>query len=360
MSWSGSADDLTDRIYEAAVLPDMWPGVLGDICAVATAREGVLISLRDDTAKWIASSPFMDGLTREYYTYEGAQERLMRLLAVRRAGFVTDEDVFSPAEIAALPVFADFLMPRGYGRGVATVVNIPDGSQIVFHAEGDHRRGPLPSATIASLDALRPHLARAALLSTRLDFERARTAVETLAAIGMPACAVARRGTVIVANRLFDQSADYWTTRGGDEIALADRRSNEGLREALARLETMAAVLSLPMVVTPEVSPAVLHVIPVRRAASDLFSRAMAILVLSVAGARSHGPASLIQSLFDLTPAEANVATRIADGRTAEEIAQADQKSVDTVRNQLKAVLQKTGCHRQSDLVRLLGQLVIG
>jgi DNA-binding CsgD family transcriptional regulator len=33
-------------------------------------------------------------------------------------------------------------------------------------------------------------------------------------------------------------------------------------------------------------------------------------------------------------------------------------KGVETVRSQLKSVLAKTGCRRQADLARLLGQLV--
>ena len=53
--------------------------------------------------------------------------------------------------------------------------------------------------------------------------------------------------------------------------------------------------------------------------------------------------------LFELSPVEAAIAARIAV---------ADGKSVETVRNQLKSVLDMTGCRRQADLARRLAQLI--
>ena len=42
-------------------------------------------------------------------------------------------------------------------------------------------RGPFERAVVQKLDGLRPHLARSALMSARLQLERARIASETLA-----------------------------------------------------------------------------------------------------------------------------------------------------------------------------------
>jgi DNA-binding CsgD family transcriptional regulator len=351
-------EGLADRIYEASVLPEFWPDVLRDFVRLAESREGVMVATSGDGFKWIGSSALAEKLAQEHYSYEGGAERSRRLIGLQRAGFATDADVFTAEEMLRLPLYADYLIPNGFGQGIATAIQVPDGDTIIFHAEGSPHAGPVDPAVIRRLDGLRPDLARSALISARLSFERARTAVETLSGIGLAACAVDKAGVALIANRAFEAEDLLWTTRGGNRIALLDRRADRQLYDALGVLGTEQGVRSLPLVASSGGAPAVLHVVPIRRAAHDLFTRAAAILVLTKASEKPTQALSLLQALFDLSATEAHIAARISAGRSAEHIALADAKSVDTVRNQVKSVLQKTGCRRQVDLVRLLTQLI--
>ena len=70
--------------------------------------------------------------------------------------------------------------------------------------------------------------------------------------------------------------------------------------------------------------------------------------------------ATVLQGLFDLTPAEAKVAKAIAHGDTSAAIAAASGASLATIRNQVAAVLAKTGLSRQADLVGLLAGKALG
>lgn len=351
-------DSFVDSIYEAAVLPEFWPQVLRGFVELAECRAAALVATREGSFKWIGCSPLAEELARHHYSYPGGPDRSRRLMAQKRAGFVTDREVYTEAEMLAEPLYTECLMPQGFGRGIATAINVPTGDTIILSAEGDYRLGAFAPAIVESLDSLRPHLARSALISARLAFERARTAVDTLSGLGLAACAVSRAGTVLVANAEFSAEQLLWTTRGGNRIGLFDRRADGQLHEALGLIATGQGVRSLPVVAEDDGSPAVLHVVPIRRAAHDLFAHTAAILVLTTASATPTQATPLLQALFDLSPAEAVVAARIAAGQTAGEIARTDRKSVDTVRNQLKRVLDKTGCRRQADLARLLAQLV--
>jgi DNA-binding CsgD family transcriptional regulator len=98
----------------------------------------------------------------------------------------------------------------------------------------------------------------------------------------------------------------------------------------------------------------ILHLVPVRGAAHDLFSGAEAILAVTPVIPRQVPTAEVIQGLFDLTPAEAKVARAIAELQTVERIADTFGLSRETVRTQLKSVLAKTGVGRQADLTALL------
>lgn len=284
--------------------------------------------------------------------------RTTRLVETSPFGFITDFDILSQTEIDKEPLYQDLLIPKGFGYGVATILTLPDGDVVGLHSEGRFEDGPIKAETVELLNDLRPHLARAALISARLSFQRARTAVDTLAAIGLAACGVSGSGAILVANPAFDSEDELFTTRGGDRVALYDQRANLQLRDALQNLDR-DGMHSIPLLPSTEGQlPAVLHVVPVRRSARELFSSVAAILVLTKASSAPSRANSLLQALFDLTPVEAELAARIAAGQTTEQIAAADGKTVGTVRHQLKSVLSKTGCRRQVELARLLTQIV--
>jgi DNA-binding CsgD family transcriptional regulator len=61
--------------------------------------------------------------------------------------------------------------------------------------------------------------------------------------------------------------------------------------------------------------------------------------------------------LFRLTPAEAAVATQLGSGRALRDVAESLDITVGTARNHLKAIFQKTGAHRQSELVALMQRI---
>lgn len=358
ISEGGLPESLVDRIYEAAVLPEFWPQVLRDLASVAESDDAVVLAGTDKDFKWVSSSARMDKMTLGHYNYAGGVERTRRLLSLQRAGFATDSEVFTESEILNLPVFTELLIPAGLGRGIATAIPIPGGESIVFNIEGKYFYGLMDPMVLQRLDALRPHLARSALISMRLAFERARTAVETLATLGFAACAVRQSGAVLVANQDFSAEQNYWTTRGGDRIALFDRRADRQLHDALNLSRLGQSVRSLPITAREEGPPAVLHVVPIRRAAHELFTEATAILVLMRSSEAPAQATSLLQALFDLSATEANIAARISAGETVEAIARRDAKSAETVRNQVKSILNKTGCKRQVELTRMLTQLM--
>ncbi|GLQ52822.1 helix-turn-helix transcriptional regulator [Devosia nitrariae] len=76
-------------------------------------------------------------------------------------------------------------------------------------------------------------------------------------------------------------------------------------------------------------------------------------LTLSQREQDANLPARL-RTQFHLTRRETDVALHLADGRTLEEIAQLQDVSVHTARNQLKAAMAKMEVRRQTDLVRII------
>ena len=103
----------------------------------------------------------------------------------------------------------------------------------------------------------------------------------------------------------------------------------------------------------------VVHMIPIRRSAHDIFAGSCALLVVTPVTARAAPRIELMRSLFDLTASEARVARGVAVGETLDEIASTGGVAISTVRSQLRAELQKTGCVRQAELVALLANVTL-
>jgi hypothetical protein len=138
---------------------------------------------------------------------------------------MTELDAFTPDELNREPIYRDFWRPQGVGWAVGTAIPIPTGEKISIIVPRWTERGPFERNVVQKLDELRPHLARSALMSARLQLERARIASETLAVMGLPALVIDERGKVLAANHLIQVMTDYvqWTSAFG--LLNRERRS---------------------------------------------------------------------------------------------------------------------------------------
>ena len=351
---------IEQAVYEAAIVPERWADALGELAATGEGFGTVLFSVSDWGSQWTASPPIMRIMQR--FVEDGWAARNSRMGNGLRKGlhlmprFVTEADHFEPGEVEHDALTRDFFRPNGLGHSAGTITHLPHGDMLCFSVERRYDDGPVPAAALARLDGLRPHLVRAAMLAARLGLERARTAVDTLAQLGFAASALDRDGRVLIANSAFEAAGAQWTTRAGERLALLDTRADTMLRDALVSIEAPAGVRSIPLRNAAAPVRQVLHVLPVRRAAHDIFAKAGAIVVVTSAVDRAGTPA-LLQVLFDLTAAEAALAQEIGQGRSLADIAARNGRTINTLRNQLKSVLEKTGCRRQAELTLLLARL---
>jgi DNA-binding CsgD family transcriptional regulator len=91
--------------------------------------------------------------------------------------------------------------------------------------------------------------------------------------------------------------------------------------------------------------------LPVHGAARTPFLGARALLTLTAIEPRAAPKPAVLSKAFGLTPAEARVASIVAEGLNPERAAEVLGISRTTARNRLQAIFAKTGTHRQSELV---------
>jgi DNA-binding CsgD family transcriptional regulator len=357
--------DLIDRIYECAFVPEFWPGVLDELAGLADASGGLLFAVREKVLNWTASSA-LSGVFQSYVT-DGWFARCTRrvcLFSQNQPIFLVEHDFWTQDQLDQNPIYRDFFRPRGLGWSAGTGLMMPTGDNIVFSVERAYARGPIEKDQVNILNSLRPHLARAALISARLGLQNAKGASNALAELGLPALIMDESGVVIEANALMTDLPSHVLWRAQNRIVLTDTRANALLWAALPALDApsapAASVHSFALRGADGRAAMVAHMLPIRRSAHDIFGRSYALLIVTPVTARRAPGVELLRSLFDLTPSEARVARGLATGDSLDDIAASGGVSRNTVRSQLQQVLEKIGCSRQAEVTALLSNVVPG
>ena len=108
-------------------------------------------------------------------------------------------------------------------------------------------------------------------------------------------------------------------------------------------------------------TPSVLHVLPLRhgQVRSGLMPTAAAAIFVAPAAQPLPVAEEVIALLFDLTPAEARVFTRVANGDSVAQMSRSLGISQSTVKTHLLRLFAKTGTRRQGELVKLAASLIM-
>lgn len=345
-------NDIVDRIYEAAALPELWPDLFHDLSMRLDFVGAGMFCVNPQFQRGISSPGIAEVLQR--FLTDGWQERncrAPRVAALNHEGFVRDEDILTDEEIATEPMYTELLRPAGLGYGAGSVIQCPGGDLVAFTFERAGALGSTPVETLAELDKIRPHLARASIFSARIDLERARAQVDALTALGLPAAIVRANGSTLAANPAFEALTEQIEIIARDRLRLVDEAADRLVQDVFAGGESAPGGRSIPLVQVGEARPGVLHLLPVRRQARDVFAQAAWLAVVTQIGATAAPNATILSGLFDLSPAESRVARRLIEGHAVGDIAAVSGLSESTIRNQLRAIFVKTGASRQSELV---------
>jgi DNA-binding CsgD family transcriptional regulator len=349
-----------DQIYEAAIIPEKWSIVCDLLAAEADAYSGSVITIFNERINWISSAHMVEHMER----IANSPLRLTNVRPQRHIdqspfSFLPDTALMSEKEIEEDSIYNTFLRPLGLGWTAGDIIHEPSGHMIIFDIIRQSEKGPFTKADINRLNALRPDLARAALMSSRLAFQQAQSVARTLSLVGLPCAVIGDTGSVIAMNDEMEAMSPRISTSARDRITLSGHRADAILAQAInhIRLGLTPAQQSIPVAASADMPAFILHILPVRRNARDIFSKSAAIVVASPVG--NTGPADLrvISGLFDLTATEAKVARVVAGGHSVNEAATRLAMRRETVRSHLKRIFSKTGVNTQAQLTALLSNL---
>ncbi len=357
--------ELIASIYEAAVVPELWKGhgLLDQLARRSQSHDGVLMGVSPDgVARWIGNDSAIPKM--EIYIKEGWGAKNPYLLSEERSRkfseprFLMDTDIMTYEEMMESEYYQGFMRPHGCFWHAGTGITSPSGDIIKISVHRSYEEGPLPGEVTTALTEIRPHLARAALLASRLKFEQIKSTVDAMEALGIWAAAL-KNGRLVVANRSF-QSLIPNVMRDCRHRLVIDQKTADARWASLLESRVSQFGGSFPIAAREDHPAMVVHALPISGAANDIFNAADLLLAITPVLKEAKVDDGILAGLYDLTPAEASVAKEIGLGKSVDEVARLRDVSVGTIRAQLHSVFDKTGSKRQSELARLvlgLGQL---
>jgi len=351
------------RLGDAVLDPAMWPQIMEDICKAAGALGAVLLQsdLRtsSDVPRTASINETIDRYFREGWHQRDPRARGVALLLQGRRVFA-DEDVITPEEMRRAPYYQELIYPSGL-KWYAAVGFSAGSSSWALAIQRTAKEGPFEKHDKRLLAELSRSLTEVATLSTAVGQIALSSATNGLNRVRQPAVAIDRFGSVLDANAAAEALFDRHLRVTGRRLLVEDAEAKACLEKLIDRLRNTPDIGPLdcdPIVIRRNGrAPVVVRMLPVHGAARTPFLGARALLTLNPAEPRRGPEPALLCRAFGLTPAEARLATLIAEGLAPERAAEELGISTVTARNQLKAVFAKTDTHRQAELVAVLSRL---
>jgi DNA-binding CsgD family transcriptional regulator len=343
----------------AALLGDGWEAALSRLSSAAEAGGAALMLNREQKVVGVIASPEIKEPVASYMAGRvPPPSRQFRALHAGAKSFRFDQDDYTDDQLARDPYYQEFLRPIGFFWHAAVMLHHDERDSIGLSLKRPLRLGPYDRRDAIILDAVLPELRAAVRIARRVMDAEGEGMARLLQRRGAPVFELDPFGRVL-RTHVFDEDAKSVVRVLRGRLVASDRLAQGPLDAAIA--QAVASPGSPAMVSLPDADGGrdFMQIVPVGGRARDVFlsTAAVAVLIASKPRRRAAFDHTLIRDVLSLTDREADVALLLSEGLSPAEIAKHLRIQVDTVRDHLKSVFDKTGTRRQAEFVALLGSL---
>lgn len=356
---------LLEPLYAAVSDDANWPGFLDELCRQCRGDVSVLF-LHDyahGDVPYFLGQGMDEALQRDYVCRLGAMNPwVAEQQHMPEGSVVLSHRLASDAFICRTEYFADFMRPLDLRHAVGSNIVKSEGRTVKMGVVRSRRRGPMGEREARLFTALMPALQSAVRLRGRLEALHARSRVDRQLLEGLAT------GVVLLDRRLavcaMNAAAQAIVDEGDGLRVDAQGRLRAGAepdQRWLDQATSAAATLDAPgrprlrTLQRPSGRRGLtLEVEPVRHTPMALAERAVFAVFVTDPERRIDDLGARLVALLGLTPAEARLTARLAEGLSLGEAAVQLGISEGTARFVSKRVFAKTGTRGQADLLRLV------
>lgn len=361
MTWNSQL--IVGAFADAAVDPSKWSEAM-DVAARETESVGAFVL---PVIGKTPNIPFSESLRASIETYfrDGWHQRDARFQALpmlKKYGAVDDFDWTNYDQMRRDPYFQEFLRPLGlqfFG-----CVKMAAGDDLwAVSIQRSSLQDPFSASEKRRLAELSPQISTAAAVARALGFSAANAVSEAFELSGTALALLNRRHEVVRLNRPAEALFVSDLRCRNRRILCGSREATNALDRALHALLWNGRPSGLsPPVALPRQGKRPILAYPLKLASlsANFLAECQCLLALvDLETIAPPAPAEL-RSALGLTNAEARLASLLAAGATLESISEKLSISKETARGQIKSIFDKTGTHKQGELIAVLSHFLRG
>jgi DNA-binding CsgD family transcriptional regulator len=360
--------DLIGEIYDAALEPELWEGVLqkssvfvGGGAASIYSKDAVY-KAADLTYHFGVAGEFQESYLDKYVRMDPTTPGLFFF----EVGEVVDiTNILPYDEFLDSRFYKEWVQPQGWADMVTSVLDKSTTGYAVFTVFRHELDGRSDENAHRRMKLLAPHVRRAILIGRTIQLNRteAATLADTFDSLAAGVFLIDVKGRLIRANlngHIILSEGTILRAAGG-YLSAAEPATNEAMLAAFACAEMADANFAAHGVAVPLAGingqNHVAYILPLTSRARQRtgvgYAAAVAMFVCK-AQVESPPVPEVIAKLYRLTPSELRVLLALFDAGGVSEIAEVLGISEATTRTHLHRLFTKTGTKRQADLVKLV------
>lgn len=369
---------LIGHIYDCALDPQLWPRAMDAICAELNLRTGVISLIDMDAGQpklasttgfsdvWLQRLPeYSDGLVA-LWGGEGA----VRNLPLEEPAVLSHVNPDAIDEGSVDPFHVGFNKPQGFVDAIAVGLTRDDAMLGTIGFNRHEQYGLIGPREIEVMRLLLPHLQRAVAVSRVLDMRRIETQVmkSALDTLDFPLFVIGPGFQFHFANsaaQMLLSQSDFMNNHGG-RLRFGDGHVHRKIEIAMQSLRNGSNAKGVNPFGTAfrddAQKPWVAHLLPLNSGivgnARIRDEGAFALLLSAPSKGDSTITLEALALLYDLTVTEARVFRLLCAGYPTRKIADELKIAPSTIKTHILRIYEKTGQHRQADLVALAGAAV--
>jgi DNA-binding CsgD family transcriptional regulator len=364
--------DLIGDIYDAALDPSLWEGVI-ERAANFVGGAGAALFSKDAAAQQVdvRYDVGIDPHYKQLYfdKYVGLDPATTGHYFAELEQPVAVADLMPYQEFVETRFYREWVRPQGLVDFVTAVLDKSATSVAMFGVFRHERNGIVDDEVRQRMRLIVPHIRRAVLIGRMFDLKAAEAATfaDMLDGLSAGMYLVESSGRIVHANTAGYSilSAGKILRSAGGRLVACDAPVDRTLREVFAAAGHGDAAVGTEGIAVSLIGNDgerhVAHVLPLtsgaRRRAGVSYA-AVAALFVRKAALATPSPFEVIGKTFKLTPTELRVLLAIVDVGGVPEVAEALGVASTTIRTHLARLFEKTGVARQADLVKLVAGYV--
>lgn len=359
-------DRALDRSLEAAFDTSLWKDVITDIAKATGSFGANIIPVSNRNPELVIHTDSMAAPLQDYFNggWHQNEWRLRGLPFLKRDGIVRDQQ-YTSREAFEKHAYFKFHVKHGMGSAclIAWSVHPDDPLALALHRGLDP--GGYSNEEVAIFIQMRERLMASANIMQRLSTSRVDGMSDAFEMAGIAAIFFDRFGKV---TRVTSDAERML----GKELMVANRELKSRKHEETARIRRrMQAVIDEKWLLADLEAPALVEIereaarslyLRIQRLGGslpDFFSESIGVCLIEDAEAKKTARPERFQSLFNLTPKQALILSKLCEGLSLREISETYELSYETARTHLRAIFAKTKTGRQSELIALANKITL-